>query len=168
MTLSARPAAQRDGADIARIYSEGIADRVATFETEPRSAADVISLLDARLPAHPAVVVERGREVVAFAWVGPYSERPCYAGVAEFSVYVARGARGTGAGTVALGALLDACERRGFWKLVSKVFPENAASPRLCARHGFTEVGLHRRHARLDGEWRDVVVVERLLGEAAR
>jgi len=168
MTLSARPAAQRDGADIARIYSEGIADRVATFETEPRSAADVISLLDARLPAHTAVVVERGSEIGAFAWVGPYSERPCYAGVAEFSVYVARGARGTGAGTVALGALLDACERRGFWKLVSKVFPENAASRRLCARHGFTEVGLHRRHARLDGEWRDVVVVERLLGEAAR
>ena len=168
MTLSARPAAQRDGADIARIYSEGIADRVATFETQPRSAADVWSLLGARLATHPAVVVERGGEVVAFAWVGPYSERPCYAGVAEFSVYVARGARGTGAGTVALGALLDACERRGFWKLVSKVFPENAASRRLCARHGFTEVGLHRRHARLDGEWRDVVVVERLLGEAAR
>jgi L-amino acid N-acyltransferase YncA len=168
VTLSVRPAEERDAAAIGRIYSEGIADRVATFETEPRSAADVRSLLAARLPAHPAVVVERDGEVVAFAWVGPYSERPCYVGIGEFSVYVARVARATGAGTVALGALLDACERRGFWKLVSKVFPENAASRRLCARHSFTEVGLHRRHARLDGEWRDVIVVERLLGEAAR
>jgi phosphinothricin acetyltransferase len=168
MTFSARPAALEDASDIARIYSEGIADRVATFETEPRSAADVWSLLDARLRTHPAVVVHRDGQVVAFAWVGPYSERPCYAGIGEFSVYVARDARGTGAGTVALGALLDACERHGFWKLVSKVFPENAASRRLCARLGFTEVGLHRMHGRLDGEWRDVVVVERLLGEAAR
>jgi phosphinothricin acetyltransferase len=168
VALSARPAAERDDAAIARIYSEGIADRVATFETEPRSAADIRKLLSTRLPAHPALVVESGGEVVAFAWSGPYSERPCYAGVGEFSVYVARGARRTGAGTVALGALLDACEEGGFWKLVSKVFPENTASRRLCARHGFTEVGLHRNHARLDGEWRDVVVVERLLGEAAR
>jgi L-amino acid N-acyltransferase YncA len=166
--LSPRLAALEDAAAIARIYNQGIADRVATFETEPRSAADVRSLLDARGGTHPAVVVERGREVVAFAWVSPYSERPCYAGIGEFSVYVSRERRGTGAGGVALGALLDASERRGFWKLVSKVFPENEASRRLCARHGFTEVGLHRRHARLDGEWRDVVVVERLLGEAGR
>jgi len=168
MTLSRRPAAPDDAAAIARIYSEGIADRVATFETEPRSAADVRSLLEARLATHPAVVVERGGEVVAFAWVAPYSERPCYAGIGAVSAYVAREHRGTGAGGAALDALVDACERRGFWKLVSKVFTENAPSRRLCARHGFTEIGLHRRHARLDGEWRDVVVVERLIGEAVR
>jgi phosphinothricin acetyltransferase len=168
MTVSPRAAALEDAAAIARIYSEGIADRVATFETDPRSAEDVRSLLEAKLGAHPAVVVEDDGEIVAFAWVGPYSDRPCYAGVGEFSVYVARERRGTGSGGVALGALLDACERRGFWKLVSKVFPENTASLRLCARHGFTEIGVHRRHGRLDGEWRDCVVVERLLGEAAR
>jgi L-amino acid N-acyltransferase YncA len=168
MTLSARPATLDDDDAIARIYSQGIADRVATFETEPRSAADVRSLLAARLATHPAVVVERGGEVVAFAWVGPYSDRPCYAGIGEFSVYVARECRGAGAGRVALDALLDACERRGFWKLTSKVFPDNEASLALCAGQGFTEVGVHRRHARLDGEWRDCVVVERLLGEAAR
>jgi phosphinothricin acetyltransferase len=168
MTADSRPARLEDAATIARIYSEGIADRAATFETEPRSAADVRSLLEARLATHPAVVVERGGAVVAFAWVGPYSDRPCYAGIGEFSVYVARECRGTGAGRAALAALLDACERRGFWKLVSRVFPENAASRGLCAGSGFTEVGLHRRHARLDGAWKDVVVVERLIGEAAR
>jgi L-amino acid N-acyltransferase YncA len=168
MTAHPRPARPEDAAAIARIYSEGIADRVATFETEPRSAADVRSLLEARLATHPAVVVERDGAVIAFAWVGPYSDRPCYAGIGEFSVYVARECRGTGVGRTALDALLDACERHRFWKLVSRVFPENAASRALCASSGFREVGFHRRHARLDGAWRDVVIVERLIGEAAR
>lgn len=164
MTLNARPARPEDAEPIAHIYTQGIEDRVATFETDPRSAAEVRGLLEARLDRHPAVVVERAGQVVAFAWTSPYSDRPCYAGIGEFSVYVAREARGAGAGTAAMRALLDACERRGFWKLVSKVFPENAASRRLCTLMGFEEVGVHRRHARLDGEWRDVVVVERLLG----
>jgi L-amino acid N-acyltransferase YncA len=164
-----RPATLKDAAAIARIYNQGIEDRVATFETELRTVQDVRSLLAARRTTHPAVVVERdGGQVIAFAWVGPYSDRACYAGIGEFSVYVARECRGEGAGQVALSALMAACERRGFWKLVSKVFPENKASRRLCASLGFTEIGLHRRHARLDGMWRDVVVVERQLGESDR
>jgi L-amino acid N-acyltransferase YncA len=166
MALVARPARRDDDVPIALIYNEGIEDRVATFETEPRSPEEVRGLLEARLPDHPAVVVERDGEVVGFAWSAPYSDRPCYAGVGEFSVYAARHARGTGVGRVALRALMDECERRGFWKLTSRVFPENTASRRLCAALGFSEVGLHQRHARLDGEWRDCVVVERLLGIA--
>jgi phosphinothricin acetyltransferase len=59
------------------------------------------------------------------------------------------------------------CERRGFWKLISRIFPENEASRGLCRRLGFREVGIYRRHGKLDGEWRDTVIVERLLGEAA-
>jgi L-amino acid N-acyltransferase YncA len=166
MSLVARPARLDDAAAIARIYREGIEDRVATFETEPRSAEQVRALLVARLPIHPTVVVERDGEVAGFAWSAPYSDRPCYAGIGEFSVYAAREARGGGVGRAALRALLAECEERGFWKLTSRVFPENAASRRLCVSLGFTEIGLHQRHARLDGEWRDVVVVERLLGEA--
>ncbi len=65
-------------------------------------------------------------------------------------------------------AFLDALERAGFWKVLSRLFPENAASRALCARHGFREVGVYRRHGKLDGEWRDVLIVERLLGAAAR
>ncbi|HXM58176.1 MAG TPA: arsinothricin resistance N-acetyltransferase ArsN1 family A [Candidatus Dormibacteraeota bacterium] len=166
MTLAARPARLDDAEAIARIYNQGIEDRVATFETEPRQPSHVAALLAARQGTHPAVVVERDRELIAFAWSSPYSDRPCYAGIGEFSVYVAREARGAGAGSIALRALLQACERAGLWKVVSKVFVENATSRRLCASAGFSEVGVHRRHARLDGEWRDVVVVERLLGEA--
>jgi phosphinothricin acetyltransferase len=65
-----------------------------------------------------------------------------------------------------MAAFLPACEAKGLWKLVSRIFPENAASRALCARHGFREVGVYARHAQLDGVWRDVVIVEHLLGAA--
>lgn len=161
-----RPASPGDASAIALIYNQGIEDRAATFETEPRTPAAVAELLAERSATYPAMVVEGGGEVLAFAWTSPYRSRACYSGVGEFSVYVARGARGRGAGRVALGALLAECEARGFWKLVSRIFPENTASRRLCASLNFREVGLYRRHARLDGRWRDVVIVEKLLGQA--
>lgn len=86
---------------------------------------------------------------------------------AEFSVYVTRGRRGQGVGHIAMEALIAAATDRGFWKLVSRIFPENAASRGLLRRVGFREVGVYRRHARLDGRWRDVIIVERLIGPAA-
>jgi phosphinothricin acetyltransferase len=113
------------------------------------------------------VVAEREAEVVAFAWTSTYRGRPCYDSVAEFSVYVRRSARGTGAGRAVLTGLLDACEVAGFSKLVSRIFPENAASRALCRSLGFREVGTYVRHGRLDGAWRDCVIVEKLIGEAA-
>lgn len=167
MEATTRAARPEDAAAIAHIFNQGIEDRVATFETELRTPEQVTTVLAERLSTHPALVGERDGEVVAFAWASPYSSRPCYAGIGEFSVYVRRDVRGSGAGRLVLGALIHACERRGFWKLVSRVFPENAASRRVCAAQGFREVGVQRRHARLDGAWRDVVIVERLLGEAA-
>jgi L-amino acid N-acyltransferase YncA len=90
MTLATRAASLTDAPAIARIYNEGIADRIGTFETEPRSAQQIEAWFDGR---HPIVVVEAGREVVAFASTSAYRSRPCYAGVAEFSVYVARHCR---------------------------------------------------------------------------
>src|SRR5262249_44103422 len=101
--------------------------------------------------------------IVAFASTSTYRPRDCYRGIAEFSVYVARGARGRGAGRLAIRALIDAAASAGFWKLVSRVFVENAASRALLASGGFREVGVYERHAELDGVWRDVVVVEKLL-----
>lgn len=140
---------------------------MATFETELRTPQQVSSLLAERLPSYPAVVVEWEGAVVAFAWTSSYSSRPCYSGIAEFSVYVSRQERGIGAGRLALQDLILVSEARGFWKLVSRVFPENQASRRLCASLGFREVGVYHRHSRLYGLWRDVVIVERLLGSAA-
>jgi phosphinothricin acetyltransferase len=108
-------------------------------------------------------VAERGGQIVAWATAGPYRSRPAYAGVAEHSVYVARSARGKGAGRVVLEALCAAYAERGFWKIVSRIFPENAASLALHERCGFRVVGVYRRHGQLDGSWRDCVIVERLL-----
>jgi L-amino acid N-acyltransferase YncA len=114
------------------------------------------------------MMAEGTQGVVAFAASFPYSTRPCYVGMNEFSVYVARDCRGTGAGRAVLTALIEAATVHGLHKLTSRVFPENVASRALLKQLGFTEIGLHRRHAKLDGQWRDCVIVELLIGEAAR
>ena len=163
-----RVATVEDAPAIARIYNEGIADRLATFETEPRTSEDIVRALQGRAERWPTVVVERDGGVIAWASASEYRPRTCYSGVAEFSVYVARDARGTGAGRAAMDALVTECEGRGIWKLLSRVFPENESSRKLLAKVGFREVGTYRRHAKLDGAWRDTVIVERLIGEAAR
>ncbi len=148
---------------ITRIHNESIADRVATFETELRTEAEVAAALAERGERYPTVVAEHGGQVIACAGAGTYRPRACYAGVAEFSVYVARASRGRGAGQVVLAGLIEECARRGFWTLVSRIFPENMASRALCRRLGFREVGIYRRHGQLDGAWRDCVIVERIL-----
>lgn len=161
---AARAATPDDAPAIAAIYSEGIADRTATFETRSRPAADVAAWFDGR---HPIVVVAgAGGTVVGFAATFEYRPRACYAGVAEFSVYVARASRGQGVGRLAMVALIEAAEAAGLWKLVSRVFEDNEPSRRLLAGLGFRDVGIYRRHGRLDGRWRDVVIVERLLAAA--
>jgi L-amino acid N-acyltransferase YncA len=159
--MKTRDAAVADASAIARIYNEGIDDRVATFETRHRAAGDVVEWLDGR---HPVVVVEDDDgELIAFAATSTYRPRECYAGIAEFSVYAARAARGRGVGRAAMEALLIAARAAGFWKLVSRVFVENTASRSLLRSVGFREVGIYERHGQLDGVWRDVVIVEKLL-----
>jgi L-amino acid N-acyltransferase YncA len=114
------------------------------------------------------VAVDGDGTVVGFARVSPYSLRRAYAGVGEHGVYVSPTARGRGAGKRLLEALAEAAEAAGYHKLTSRVFTTNAASLALHRATGFTEVGVQRRHGRLDGDWKDTVLVERLLGEAAR
>jgi L-amino acid N-acyltransferase YncA len=158
--MHTRIATPADADAIAEIYNQGIEDRVATFETQLRTAEDIRGWFAG---AHRVVVVERGDRVVAFASTSSYRPRACYAGVAEFSVYVDRAARGRGVGRLAMQALIAAAQQAGFWKLVSRVFPENSASRALLRSLGFREVGIYERHAQLDGVWRDVVIVERLI-----
>ncbi|MBI2835131.1 MAG: N-acetyltransferase [Acidobacteria bacterium] len=160
--MRTRAATPDDAGRIARIYNQGIEDRVGTFETRLRSADEVREWFDGR---HPIVVVVEDDAVIAFGSTSEYRPRECYAGIAEFSVYVERGARGRGAGRLAMERVIDAARDAGFWKLVSRVFVDNLASRRLLQSVGFREVGEYEKHARLDGAWRDVVIVERLIRE---
>jgi L-amino acid N-acyltransferase YncA len=158
--MHVRIAVVADALAIADIYNQGINDRVATFETRLRTANDIEAWFDG---VHPMVVAEDEGRILGFAASSSYRPRDCYRGVAEVSVYVARDARRRGVGKLLLLGLIDACEKAGYWKLVSRVFTDNHASRGLIAECGFREVGIYEKHGQLDGVWRDVVIVERLL-----
>ena len=164
MRVTIRPAGPSDAPTIADIYNEGILDRSATFETQPRTADDMLGRL-AESERFPMLVAVEDGVVRGWAALSIYRSRPCYAGIAEFSIYLDRAARGRGVGRQLLDALIDAARHRGYWKLVSRVFPFNTASRALCKSCGFREVGIYEKHGCLDGVWLDVVVVERLIPE---
>ncbi|HEY6321550.1 MAG TPA: arsinothricin resistance N-acetyltransferase ArsN1 family A [Thermoanaerobaculia bacterium] len=159
-----RPAAAADAQRIAEIYNQGIAERGATFETAPRTAADMARRLEP-VPAarYPTLVVEHEGVVVGWAAITAYRPRRCYEGIGEFSIYLDRAARGRGLGRLLLEALIREAARLGYWKLVSRIFPFNTASLALCRSCGFRVVGTYEKHGRLDGKWLDVVIVERLI-----
>ncbi|MFN8131589.1 MAG: arsinothricin resistance N-acetyltransferase ArsN1 family A [Solirubrobacteraceae bacterium] len=156
-----RPGLPGDAGAIAAIYAEGIADRVGTFRTDEPEAGEVLEWLAER---GPLLVAEAAGTVVGWTRVMSYDHRCAYDDVGEYTIYVARSARGTGVGAALLAALTGAAKEAGYDKLVGLLFASNGASRALAARCGFREVGVHVRHGRLDGAWKDVVVVERLLG----
>jgi L-amino acid N-acyltransferase YncA len=157
---TARAATLADAAAITRIYNEGIASRTATFETRLRSISDIEAWVTA---GYPVAVTEWNGQVAGFAATFAYRSRPCYAGVLEFSVYVDADMRGRGVGRIALNHVMVMAQAAGAWKLLSRIFPENTSSLGLCAALGFRQVGIYEKHAQLDGIWRDVVIVEKLL-----
>ncbi|HSC50996.1 MAG TPA: GNAT family N-acetyltransferase [Gaiellaceae bacterium] len=155
--MTVRGLRSADWQEVARIYAEGIRTGNATFETEVPSWA---AWDDSHLPEH-RLVAERDGQVVGWIALAPVSRRPCYAGVAETSVYVAERARGDGVGSELLAALVDSAERGGIWTLQTSVFPDNEASLALLRRFGFRTVGTRERIAQLHGVWRDTLLVER-------
>ena len=160
-----RLAQRADAPTIAEIYNAGIRARTATFETRERTSAEVEDwFVDGRLPI---LVAEVNGKVAG--WIGAtcYRARECYSGIVEFSVYVAPAAQGRRLGDALMGRFLGMLDTGRVWKVLARIFPENAASRALCRRHGFREVGVYERHARLDGIWRDVLIVERLIGEGS-
>lgn len=140
------------------IYLEGIASGDATFETDAPAWEewDAAHATEARLVARD----DSGR-IVGWAALARVSKRAVYAGVAEHSVYVAADARGLGAGRALLEALIAQAEAAGIWTLVAGIFPENVASLRLHERCGFRLVGRRERIGKMDGRWRDTLLLER-------
>lgn len=157
-----RLAEPEDAAVIAEIYNQGIEERGATFETVPRTAEEILGRITS-MECYPYLVyVDEVGRVVAWANLSSYRARACYDGVADFSIYLHRDVRGRGIGKQLLLALLDEAEKRGFWKLLSRIFTFNTASLALCRSCGFRQVGTYEKHACLEGRWLDCVIVERL------
>jgi L-amino acid N-acyltransferase YncA len=164
-SIDVRRAEAHDAEQVAAIYNHGIAERQATFETRARRPNEIAGWLEEGRPF--LVAVDEHERVLGFARVSAYSTRRAYAGVGEHAVYVGEHARRRGVGVKLLDALAEASEHAGYYKLTSRVFTTNEASLKLHRAAGFTEVGIQRRHGRLEGEWKDTILVERLLGEAA-
>lgn len=147
-----------DWDDVRRIYSEGIATRLATFETEPAPAEQ----LDKRwLPGHRWVADIDGT-VAGWAAASPTSVRRVYAGVIETSIYVGNGFRGQGVGRALIERQVTAADDDpAVWTLQTSIFPENVASVTLHQKAGFRIVGTREKIAQLDGQWRDTLLLER-------
>jgi L-amino acid N-acyltransferase YncA len=154
--ISIDPMAPPDWPHIREIYLEGIATGHATFETDAPSWElwKAAHLLFGRL------VARRG-EIVGWAALSPVSQRCVYAGVAEVSVYVSSARRGAGVGRALLRALIQESEQNGIWTLQAGIFPENSASIALHLACGFREVGRRERIGKLNGIWRDTILLER-------
>ena len=160
--FSTRTASIGDISTISGIYNQGISDRIATFETRLRKPDDIKDWINS---GFPVVVGVLNGVVVSFAAAFSYSHRECYRGIAEFSVYVERELRNKGYGRPTMQRLMDEAAKSGLWKLLSRIFPENTASRRLLNSLGFREVGFYEKHGKLDNEWKDVIIVERLFPE---
>ncbi len=164
VTATIRRATADDLAAVVAAYNAGISERIATLETRLRTPADIAGwLTDGR----PFIVIEHDGRVLGWARAGFYSDRCVYEGVGEHAVYVHPDARGQGLGRQLLRSLCAESERRGLYKLTSRIFADNHPSRAAHRAAGFDEVGIQRRHGRLDGDWKDCVLVERLLGDAA-
>jgi len=158
--LSIRQAEAADAESLAEIFNQGVEDRVATFETRRADAGTATRWIDKDL----VLVAVRDGAPVGFAKASPYADRhQYYDGVREATLYVERGARRTGVGRRLLERLADAAGDAGAHKLVGKIFTSNEASIAMVGGLGWRDVGVHQRHGILDGEWKDVLVVEKLL-----
>jgi L-amino acid N-acyltransferase YncA len=158
-----RDASPGDARAVASVYNEGVRERVATFQTREHATGDFQRLIASK-PVF--LVAERDGQVLGAAWVSDYDPvNDYYAGVGEVTLYVSGSARRQGIGAALLAAAGRRAAASGRHKLTGKIFASNRSSLRLFERAGYDVVGTHRRHERLDGEWKDVVVVELLLDE---
>jgi L-amino acid N-acyltransferase YncA/DNA-binding transcriptional ArsR family regulator len=155
--VTVRPVEGSDMAAVLEIYAEGLATGNATFETTVPTAKQMRGKW---LPGL-SWVAESGDAVVGWSAVMPVSDRACYAGVGETSVYVAESARGRGVGKALLHTQVNEADRAGLWTLQTSIFPENRASIALHHSAGYRTLAVRTRIAQLDGTWRDTVLLER-------
>ena len=148
---------QSDSERVLEIYKMGLDTRNATFETNVPTWKE----WDSKHLSHSRFVSEEDEKVTGWVALSPFSGREVYKGVAEVSVYVANGFRGKNIGSILMKRAIISSEANGIWTLVSSVFPENEATLKLHAKFGFRVIGKRERIAKLDGKWRDTILLER-------
>lgn len=164
--VKVRPARIEDALTVAELHDQGLLTRAATSEVPPRPTADRRGIFEHDADRFPILVAEgEFGEIVGWAALSEHSPRKRYRGIAECAVYVEAGHRGRGGGTTLLEAMIREARTLGYRKLMSRVLLTDEASRALYLNCGFREVGVLERHARQDGRWVDVVIVERLIPE---
>ena len=161
--IAIRAATDADAGAISLVYNQGIEDRIATLETEPRTPEERRHWLAARGPRHPVFVAEAEARVVGWSSLNVYNPRPAYQYVADFSIYIERGWRGKGVGRRLLEHLIEQARALGYHKMMLSTFPFNASGVALYERMGFTRAGVFHEMGQLDGRWVDTLIMEKLL-----
>lgn len=159
-----RDAVPADGDRIAAIWNHEVLWTDATTDTEPRDARAQRAWLERHTGAYPAVVAVAGDAVLAYGSLSPYRPKPAFARTVEDSVYVERGRRGAGLGTLILGELVRRARELGHRSMLARITSGNDASLRLHRRHGFSVVGVEHEVAFKLGRWLDVTVMQLPLG----
>jgi len=165
LTMVIRDAVPGDASALTLIYNQGIEDRLATLETEERTAEERLAWLDARGPRHPVIVAESDGQVIGFGSLNAFNPRAAYDHVADFSLYVERALRNKGIGGRILQALSERARQLGYHKMVLSAFPFNAAGLALYRKSGFRVVGVYQEQGFLDGRWVDTIIMEKLLDD---
>jgi len=161
--LSIRFVTEEDAEATRAIYNHEVTESTVTFDLVPRSLEEQQAWIKRHSGAYPAIVAVRGQEVVGFASLSPYRERPAYATTVEDSVYVGKNARRQGVGKALLEKLSVLARANGFHAIIARCSAENLASVSLHEACGFVVVGHEREVGRKFGRWLDVIVLERML-----
>lgn len=157
MKLEIRTFKEQDWTSVSKIYAEGIATGIATFETEVPS----LDVWNEKFVKTCRLVAEIDHQVVGFAVLSKVSNREVYSGVAEVTIYISKDRRGKGIGKELLNALIDESENHGFWTLQAGIFSQNIPSIALHKKCGFREVGVREKIGKRDGKWHDNYFLER-------
>ncbi|OME30644.1 GNAT family N-acetyltransferase [Paenibacillus odorifer] len=162
-TFTIRQATSEDTQSILRIYNQGIEDRIATLETETKDSSYMEGWFQDHQGRFSVLVAEREGKVMGWASLNPYSHRCAYRGVADLSVYIDRSFRGQGVGSSLLKSLEQVAKENEFYKIVLFTFPFNQEGQGLYQKMGYRQVGVFEKQGVMNGEFIDVMIMEKLL-----
>ncbi|MEH7086130.1 arsinothricin resistance N-acetyltransferase ArsN1 family A [Neobacillus drentensis] len=161
--LIIRNAEESDILSILEIFNQGIEDRIATLEEEKKDYHYIKEWFEVHQGRYKILVAEQDGNVAGWASLNPYSNRCAYNGVADLSIYISRDQRGKGLGKKLLSEIESLAKDNGFHKIVLFTFPFNQLGQGLYRKMGYREVGVFQNQGKLDGEFVDVMAMEKLL-----